>query len=106
MDRKKNEIILLVKSFKKKISKKTKIDKMILFGSQATGKAKKNSDIDLVIVSKDFEKKKYFERSPELYNLWDNDTDIDLICITPAEFSVKSKQIGLIRQALKEGIII
>ena len=38
--------------FKKRLSKKMPIDKMIFFGSRAIGKAKKYSDVDLIIVSK------------------------------------------------------
>ncbi len=39
-----------------------RISKIILFGSQASGKATEESDIDLVVVSEDFEGKSIFEK--------------------------------------------
>lgn len=38
------------------------ISKIILFGSQASGTANNDSDIDIVVVSEDFEGKSIFER--------------------------------------------
>ena len=38
------------------------VDKIIIFGSYARGEDKKGSDIDIIIVSKDFEGKDIFER--------------------------------------------
>lgn len=40
-----------------------KIEKIILFGSYAKGTATEESDIDIVIVSKNFENKDIFERA-------------------------------------------
>ena len=39
-----------------------RISKIILFGSQASGEATEESDIDLVVVSEDFEGKSIFEK--------------------------------------------
>ena len=39
-----------------------RISKIILFGSHASGKATEESDIDLVVVSEDFEGKSIFEK--------------------------------------------
>jgi len=38
------------------------VEKMILFGSYATGHARPDSDIDRVVVSDDFEGKDYWQR--------------------------------------------
>lgn len=40
-----------------------KIDKIILFGSYAKGNYRKESDVDIVIISKDFSGKDIFERA-------------------------------------------
>ena len=45
------------------------IDKIILFGSAATGKSTKESDIDLMLVSNDFNGKTYTERIKKLLGL-------------------------------------
>ncbi len=38
--------------------------------------------------------------------LWDYDFDIDILCLTPEELKEKQQQIGIIREAMKEGIEI
>ena len=51
-----------IKRFLNRNKEIAKIDKAILFGSRATGKNKKDSDIDLILISKDFENKKSYKR--------------------------------------------
>ncbi len=100
------EVGLLLKEFKKNLARKIKVDKLILFGSRAKGKSEKSSDIDLLIVSRDFRGKKYFKRSPEFYLMWDYPYDVDILCLTPEELEEKRNQIGVIQEALKEGKLI
>lgn len=105
MDKRK-DIIKLLQNFKQNANQIARIDKMVFFGSRAKGTAKKRSDIDLLLVSSDFKKKKYFKRSPPFYLLWDYNYDVDILCLTPEELAKKQKEIGIIQQALKEGIEI
>lgn len=95
-----------MKKFKEKISGKLNVDKVLLFGSRSKGLEKENSDFDMVIVSQDFKDKKSFKRSPELYFMWDYSYDADIICLTSRELEEKSKEIGIIQEAIKEGIEI
>jgi len=104
MDKKKNKIIKYLDDFMRRVKRHINVENFILFGSRARGHAKRNSDIDLLIISRDFEGIKFFKRSPSLYLLWKAPYDIDIICLTPEEFAKKSKEIGIMRQAMKEGI--
>lgn len=106
MDTEKSEIVERLRKFIKKVEKLAKIDKTILFGSYATGKNHPDSDIDIVIISEDFKNKKSYKRSPEYYLNWDLPIDGDIICLTPEELENKSKEIGIIRTAVEEGIVI
>ncbi|MBI5803891.1 nucleotidyltransferase domain-containing protein [Candidatus Pacearchaeota archaeon] len=106
MDREKTKIINNLRTFLEKAKKVTNIKKTILFGSQATGKSKENSDVDIIIISEDFKDKVSYKRSPEFYLMWDYPQDIDIICLTPEEFEKKKKQIGVIKQAVEDGIEI
>jgi len=106
MDRKKSEIIKVLKKFFIKNKKIVKIEKAILFGSRATGKSKNDSDVDIILISKDFENKKSYKRSPKFYLSWNLPYDGDIICLTPEEFEKKKKQIGVIKTAIEEGIDI
>jgi len=50
---------IIKRLFKKK---KLKLNKLVLFGSYALKKNTRNSDIDLIIVSRDFREKSYNQR--------------------------------------------
>ena len=102
----KKALVERIREFKSRVSKKIPIQSMIWFGSRASGTAKKYSDVDLVVVSKEFEGKDFFERPFILYKEWDLDYPVDFLCYTPKEFNKKSKQVTIIRASLKEGITI
>ena len=74
--------------FRKAIeSQSIRIDKLILFGSYATGVNKEWSDIDVVVISKDFAKKDYWERteilSSAIYQVFE---PIEAVGVTPEEW--------------------
>ncbi|MCD6092921.1 MAG: nucleotidyltransferase domain-containing protein [Candidatus Aenigmarchaeota archaeon] len=103
MDR---ETIKIVKKFANEIKKKYDIKKIILFGSRARGDNFITSDYDSVIVSKDFEGVHFLKRMSDIYRYWNNKNDIEPLCYTPKEFIKKGEEIGIVRQAIKEGIEI
>ena len=83
--------------------------KIILFGSRARGDELKNSDIDLIIVSRTFEGMHFTDRvSLILRILWKTKTlpsiDMDILCYTPEELRKKSKEISIVKEALRYGI--
>ncbi len=102
MDKKKSALIKALKIFKGENS----IEKMYLFGSMATGKSNKWSDIDLIVVSKKFRGKGILGRSPELYMNWDLDYPVDFLCYTPEEFQKMKAKVSIVREALDHGISI
>ena len=100
------EDIAVVKKFKKQLSKKNSINKIILFGSRVRGKAHKWSDFDIVIVSDDFKNKKSFERGIGFYEYWKEDYPVDFLCYTPEEFNKLKKKVTIVREAVRNGIEI
>ena len=105
MDKKKS-LIQELGQFARAISKDYPIHKMILFGSQATGKTHGDSDVDIMIVSKKFEGVRRLDRAPDLYMKWNLNYPVDILCYTPEEFSRKKKFFGVVQQAAQEGIEI
>jgi len=98
---------LKVRKFIKKVRSKLKIDVALLFGSRARGDNLKDSDYDVLIVSSDFEGKGFGDRVLEIYDCWDYlPLDIEPLCYTPKEFARMKKRIGIVQQALKEGIAV
>ena len=99
-------IIKQLNEFKVRLAKDFPIEKIILFGSRATGKQHKDSDIDLIIVSKKFRKLNFIERSSKMYDYWDISYPVDFLCFTPEEFDKRSRMITIVREAVKEGVVI
>ena len=96
-------LILELRSFRRKVSKRYPIQRMVLFGSRARGEARRDSDVDLIVVSDAFRRKNAVDRAYLIRLEWDLDYAVDFLCYTPDEFRVYSKAPGIVRQALREG---
>lgn len=70
------------------------IQKIILYGSWASGHANEDSDIDLVVISDSFNKKDYWERidllSQAIYKVF---APIEAVALTQAEWDNKSSSV-------------
>ena len=96
-----------IKKFISKLKEKFQIDRAILFGSRARGDYLDDSDYDVILISPDFEGKFFSERISELYDYWDYfPLNIEPLCYTPGEFEKMKKRIGIVQQALEEGVDI
>lgn len=100
------EVIKIVQDYSKRLKKQNKIpiDKVIVFGSQATGKAHRWSDIDVCVISPKF--KDYFKA---LEFLWQTRKDEEVkIGLEPVGFSkeVFHKGSGLIQEIKRTGVEI
>jgi len=104
MDKGKN--LKIVESFKKAISKKLNIKKLILFGSRARGDFKEESDFDLIVVSDEFEEAKGYRRAPDMYRAWNVDYSVDFVCLTSKEFERMKNRPTIVNIAVKEGVEI
>ena len=101
---KKQIIMKKLRTFKSEVERDIPLEKLILFGSMAKGKAHKWSDIDLIVVSKTFRAMDFFERGAKMYDYWNLKKPVDFLCYTPEEFRAKSKGITIARDAVKHGI--
>ena len=104
------DVISDVKRFKKRIKSKYGTKKIILFGSQARGEARKWSDVDLLVVSPKFKGKHRLEHAQNLYWVWHRhlkiNRPVDFLCYSPDEFEKQRKRITIVKQAIEEGIEI
>ena len=99
-------MIQQLKKFKEYASIEILLDKLIFFGSRAKGKFKKYSDVDLILVSKEFKKLKFRKRATKMYDFWNLDYPVDFLCYTPEEFNKLKKQITIVKKAVEGGIEI
>lgn len=81
-------------------------ERVVLFGSRARGDHRANSDYDLLIVSKRFRGVRWIERAPRAIRLWDLPVDLETICLTPEEFRERSKEISIVGEAVREGVLV
>jgi predicted nucleotidyltransferase len=79
---------------------------ILLFGSRARSEQLKESDYDLIVVSEKFRGVPFLERLYMLYELWDLKQRADILAYTPEEFEQKKNEIGVVRKAVEEGIVI
>lgn len=78
-----------------------------LFGSQATGRARPDSDYDFLIVGQHFEEIPRLQRHFGLHELyWEagGNASLDLILMTPEEFETARGRITLVAEVLPEAI--
>lgn len=68
-------------------------ERIVLFGSRARREYTEESDVDILIVSPDFEEIRYPNRSQELYLEWPYDTlpAPEFMCLTPDELSEQAE---------------
>lgn len=93
----------IVKNYFKKL-KKINAERVIFFGSRAKGNFHKDSDFDLIVVSKKFENLRQGNRVLLSYRLWKNNFALELLCYTPKEFNDRKDGLNIVSEALKTGI--
>ncbi len=111
MDRKKIALKKVIKIYLKHIPSNIKVKGVFLFGSYATGKIHRDSDIDFIIISPNFKKIDFIKRLELLSHVQGaskitRSVPMDIIGYTPEEFREIDKESVIMRQAKKEGKMI
>lgn len=90
------------------LRERLKAERVLLFGSQARGGARPDSDYDFIIVASHFEGMNRRERPVGLHQLFyeavGGRAPIDLFCLTPAEFDEARNRITLVAAVLPEAL--
>ncbi len=79
-------------------------DLVLVFGSRARGEALVESDLDLLVVSRQFHGVPFLERASTLLADLDLPFAVDLLCYTPEEFARKRREHGIVSLAIEEGV--
>ena len=95
-----------LRRFIDKAARAYKIQAAIFFGSRARGEYLEHSDVDLIVVSDDFEGIFFPDRSTAMYKFWDGGLPLEVLCYTVKEFEKKKRMTGLVQDAVKEGISV
>ena len=104
MGRVSTEVVMKeLRKMKREMSRQYKIDKMLLFGSRARGEELLTSDVDMIVVSKDFENIAFRKRPDKFIDAWKLPVDLEVLCYSPKEVKERQKEIGIVREAFKHG---
>ena len=100
------EVYNTITEYRKRLEARgIRIKKIILYGSHITGKASKDSDLDLIVVSNDFGSMDLWER---LYILGDSRADIkrpmEILGMTEEEFESEGKGTFIGDEVKKKGV--
>ena len=96
-----------IKDFVVRVGKEYNLEKAIFFGSRARGDNFKASDYDIILVSPDFKGVFFTKRLSMMYDFWKHyPLEIEPLCYTPQEFEKKRKEMGIVREAVKEGTFL
>jgi len=93
-----------IKEFLTRVEQRFRPEKIILFGSRARGDHLKDSDYDIIVVSRYFEGCHFLDRLALLFELWDYEFGLDILAYTPEEFEEKKAGLGVVGEAAKKGI--
>jgi len=91
-----------VRWFARRLRERLHIQKILLFGSRARGDHLADSDYDFLIVSPDFQGVPFPSREPLVSDL--TKLPLEALCYTPEEFQRKRRQIGIVAEAVREGL--
>ena len=91
----KKAVLDIISRFRQAIeSRGIRVAKLILFGSYAAGTYREGSDIDIVVISRDFAGKNYWDRidllSDAIYEVFE---PIEAVAMTPEEWDSRESMI-------------
>ncbi|MGH7774571.1 MAG: nucleotidyltransferase domain-containing protein [Candidatus Binatia bacterium] len=87
-----------------RLKRRYKPELVLVFGSRSRGEALADSDLDLLVVSERFQGIHFLERTSMLLADLDLPFSADVLCYTPEEFARKRRELGIVSQALEEGL--
>jgi predicted nucleotidyltransferase len=97
-----------IKKFQKEalpiLIKEFKPEKLLVFGSRVRGNAKRNSDIDVIIVSSYFESIPFLKRMPIALKKVPFPKHVDYICYTQEEYGRMKNESSVIMDALENAL--
>jgi predicted nucleotidyltransferase len=97
-------VLSIIQKFKQALEVNIRVEQLILFGSYASGTAREDSDIDLVVISPSFSGKTYWERIDILAEaIYEVFAPIEASAFTPDEW--KSKK-SLLSDYAQNGMLI
>ncbi len=103
----------ILRKFVSKVKERFPDAQVILFGSRVKKEFLKDSDFDIVIISDSFKDIHFLKRLEILNRMWydcwkkeESFIGADILAYTYEEFEKKKQKICIIKEVLKEGILL
>src|SRR3989338_4518734 len=109
MAQKSNKSIKIAKNYVKDLCGRVQISRAILFGSHARGDHRRDSDLDIIVISQDFKNMGFMQRLVLLSKARGQKymtPPMDILGYTPKEFSRLKKDSVVIREANQQGVAL
>jgi uncharacterized protein len=97
------EIVSAVERLRARLAPAILVERALLFGSQARGDARPESDVDLILVSGGFRGLSAGQRGYRVRKAWDLPVAVDFLCFTPEEFEALARRPSIVSLAVAEG---
>lgn len=78
-----------------RLNRKFKVDKALLFGSTASGSRLSDSDVDIIVISRNFKAVPIPERQARIQKEWGGEEEVQALAYTPEEFSRVSDRLTM-----------
>ncbi len=104
MDAETDRLLSQLAAYRRRVHSRLPVERMVAFGSRIRGRARPESDVDLLIVSPAYRGVRRLRRGIELYDDWNLDLPVDFLCFTPEEFEEMKERPTIVREALREGV--
>jgi predicted nucleotidyltransferase len=101
---KQEDVQRIVKNYVRRLARNIAVRQAILTGSRATGSYRKDSDVDLIIVSDDFSEMQLPERLKFLQKQWKSRIPLEAFGYTVKEFRTLRERSTYVREAIRIGI--
>ena len=95
-----------IDAFGERLSRRLRVDRILLFGSRARGAALHESDVDLAVVSADFESMSWIARAELLAREWGYGPDADCFGFTPNKLARATNELTFPGQIRKTGVVV
>jgi predicted nucleotidyltransferase len=89
-----------------KLMEEFKPERVIMFGSRAKGTGKRDSDIDLIVISPYFKRIPFLKRMPLVLKKVPFSRHVDYLCYTREEYEKIKNESSVVMDALKNSLEI
>jgi predicted nucleotidyltransferase len=101
-ERRKRELVRFLKRLKRELG----VVEVYIFGSRVYGNPLLESDLDMIVVSEEFEKRSFIENMELLSRMWDGSFTVEMFPYTPEQLRKYAERKTVVSEALRKGIRI